>query len=145
MDIDDIYIKIEKDADFECGKKTNDEKIKEAEKELGVAFPDEYRQMIKKYGYLCWSATDVFGISDDEYFDTASRTKKKKEMDVPNEYEFPEKGNIIAEYAGGGFYFLYGENSSSPGVVIECLDETWWKPERKWNTFREYLEGLLGR
>ncbi len=143
MNSNEILKKIWEDDDFESGIPVTDEQVSDAEKKLGVEFVESYRKLIKEYGYISWSGGDVFGISNDQYFDTASRTAKHKEMKRPKEYDFPLDGNIISMYAGGGFYWLYGENATNPGVVIECLDETYWKPERRWDSLDEYLEYLF--
>jgi len=143
MKLTELFSRIEADEEFESGCPATEAQIQAAEEQLSIRFPVPYRTLLVRYGHISFSGGNVYGVSDNPYFDVIGRTLKIKQAKLPADYRIPQDGCIIENYAGGGFYFLFGANTAMEGEIIECLDETWWVPERRWNKLEDFLEYRL--
>ena len=91
-----------------------DEVVTELETSLGLRFPTDYREYLKKYGYIEFGDHEWTGIGD-----VVDTTLKARNSDS----NFPEKCFVLEEIKGvqeciivseRGFVFLWDNNSLMP-------------------------------
>lgn len=141
MGLIDLLGKLESDSEFERGDGASDEWIAEAEGRLDVKFPDSYRKFLQNYGYVSWSAGEIFGQSVEDYFDVVVRTEEERQRKLPEDFApVPAKSIAIAAYSGGGVYLLHGKDAQRPNIVTEHLDESGYAEERMWSDFERFIE-----
>lgn len=140
MDLIDIYDSLKSKPGFKSNPNQSEETILKYETEIGVKFPQEYREFLKALGYVEWDGSGVFGISGDDYFNVAKCTKDAKSLKLPDEFkEIDTNAIVIHEYAGGGFYLLFGKGSEREGEVSLVLTETMHEEEESWGSFSAFL------
>ncbi len=140
MNINECINKLLAKPEVEKGATQSDEMITQAEKSLGLLFPSSYRFFLSKLGYISWDDSEIFGISDESYFDVTHRTLSARRCELPDNFKaFPTSCLVLNEYAGGGYYLLFDENSDRVGEVSLILDETFYREEQTWGTFEEYI------
>lgn len=111
------------------------------EEQLNTKFPDSYKKFLKKYGYITWSEGDVYGISDDPYFDLLKKNKFARSEALPADFmPLPLDAFAIDKYAGGGYYMLFSADSPRAGQVGLFLSETAYHEEQTWDSFEAFLE-----
>lgn len=130
---------------FECNGPISGEVIRKMESDLGIEFPEPYCFFLSNYGYIEWFGHTIFGYSDDEDYHTVVRTLELREDDdIPDDFErIPSEGLVLEEYGGGGYYFLFSEESGRRGQVALFLDETYGKESQSWSSFEVFLEYML--
>jgi antitoxin YobK len=139
----DLLIKeISSQEAFEIGSITiTPEMIESAEESLSIHFTDDYKYFLKKYGYLSWIGNSILGISDDEDYDTVFNTNEIREMELPEDFQsIPLEGNIVMNYAGGGYYFLYSLESEKANSVELFTDESGGQSVKVWKTFADFID-----
>ena len=137
--------------------KTEDGQIREAEAELGICFPEDYRIFLKRYGALTMGGLEIYGILKEPLQsvpDMVWTTEALRERGLPAQY-------VPVGFDGfGGYYCLDTESTAKTGispVVLKWLaeeanaeesteaeqqfapDETEWIAE----SFTEFLFGML--
>ena len=141
MDLINIFKIIEKKEDFESGIPANGDQIDFFEKKLNVTFPDSYVQFLKQFGYATWSEGEIYGLSENPYYDLLMSNKEAREENVPNDFiSLPRDAFIFKEYGGGGYYMLFGADSPRAGQVGLFLSETGYQEEQTWDSFEAFLE-----
>ncbi|EJG2230203.1 TPA: SMI1/KNR4 family protein [Vibrio parahaemolyticus] len=129
---------------FECFGELNDVSIHEMENKLGVSFPEPYKVFLRKYGYVEWFGHTIYGYSEDEDYLTVERTLELREDEIPSDFErIPQNGCVLENYAGGGYYFLFSNESERSGEVALFIDELFGKEAQSWATFEAFLEYML--
>ncbi len=84
--------------------------------------------------YEDYEEDDVIGAT--EYY--------HQRYDNKDEYQsVPQHGLVINSYDGGGYYFLFSEESERAGEVGLFLTETYGQEESKFNTFTDFLTFLV--
>jgi hypothetical protein len=122
--LDAILDKFKEKEGFECYGKLSDELIHHMEKELGISFPESYKAFLKKYGCVEWFGHSIYGYSEDEDYSTVESTIDLRSDEIPSGFEpVPTKGCVIENYGGGGYYFLFSNESNRSGQVALFLDE----------------------
>ena len=79
------------------------EQLKQAQDELSMYFPEEYKDIVKEYGAISFYGTEWTGLNVDDYLDVVKVTKEERNINK----SFPEK------------YFVL-ENQGIDGLMIIC-------------------------
>lgn len=104
--------------------------IKEAQLELGITFPDEYIDIIKKYGTISFYGTEWTGLNIEGYLNVVSATKQEREMNsaFPLDYFVLENQGIdglivICNEKGEIFSIQYSKIEKIHDSISSYLDE----------------------
>ena len=54
--------------------------IKEAQKELGIIFPEEFIDYVKEYGAISFYGTEWMGLNVEGYLNVVEATRQEREM-----------------------------------------------------------------
>lgn len=140
MDSISILQKLKLKKNFECGEPQNEAQIRTLEEALNVKFSASYKQFLKMYGYASFSGGHIFGPSKDPYYDLITRNKKIRAEKLPEDFlNLPEDAFAIDRYPGGGYFMLFGKDSSRAGEVGLFLSETAYQEEDTWDSFEQFL------
>lgn len=125
-----IIEKIKKIDKLYHAKGCTTKQIMEAQKELGLTFPDEYVDIIKEYGTISFYGTEWTGLNVDEYLNVVSVTKQEKEMNnaFPADCFVLENQGIdglivIANEAGQVFILQFSKIEKIHDSISSYLDE----------------------
>ncbi|WP_454953536.1 SMI1/KNR4 family protein [Fusobacterium hwasookii] len=108
--------------------------IKEAQQELGITFPDEYIDIIKKYGTISFYGTEWTGLNVEGYLNVVSTTKQEREMNSA----FPLDCFVL-------------ENQGIDGLIIICNEKgevfsiQYSKIEKIYSSISDYLDECIKR
>lgn len=86
--------------------------IKDAQKALGIAFPDEFIDYVKEYGAISFYGTEWMGLDVDGYINVVDATKQERDIndDFPSDCFVLENqgidGIIIAADEKGNVYSI---------------------------------------
>ncbi|WP_166113520.1 SMI1/KNR4 family protein [Pseudoalteromonas sp. Z9A5] len=132
--------------------------IKGLEEKFKITLPESYKTFLEQYGFCLWFGDTVKGLvpledeyegdEDEEDFkdDDVIRATEYYHQQYDNEDEYqsvPEHGLVINSYDGGGYYFLFSEESERAGEVGLFLTETYGQEESKFESFTDYLSFLV--
>ena len=73
MDLIDICKHLEKKENFKHGLPQTEEEIAYLEEQLKVKFPEPYKKLLRKYGYISFFGTVIYGPSKDSFYDLLIR------------------------------------------------------------------------
>ena len=108
--------------------------IKEAQLELGITFPDEYIDIIKKYGAISFYGTEWTGLNVGGYLNVVSATKQEREMNSA----FPLDCFVL-------------ENQGIDGLIVICNEKgevfsiQYSKIEKIHSSISDYLDECVKR
>ena len=108
--------------------------IKEAQLELGITFPDEYIDIIKKYGAISFYGTEWTGLNVGGYLNVVSATKQEREMNSA----FPLDCFVL-------------ENQGIDGLIVICNEKgevfsiQYSKIEKIYSSISDYLDECVKR
>lgn len=108
--------------------------IKEAQQELGITFPDEYIDIIKKYGTISFYGTEWTGLNVEGYLNVVSATKQEREMNSA----FPLDCFVL-------------ENQGIDGLIVICNEKgeifsiQYSKIEKIYSSISDYLDECINR
>lgn len=108
--------------------------IKEAQLELGITFPDEYIDIIKKYGAISFYGTEWTGLNVGGYLNVVSATKQEREMNSA----FPLDCFVL-------------ENQGIDGLIVICNEKgevfsiQYSKIEKIHSSISDYLDECIKR
>lgn len=108
--------------------------IKEAQLELGITFPDEYIDIIKKYGTISFYGTEWTGLNVEGYLNVVSATKQEREMNSA----FPLDCFVL-------------ENQGIDGLIVICNEKgeifsiQYSKIEKIYSSISDYLDECINR
>lgn len=143
------YATITKFENFSQGVPASDESIAKAERSLGVVFPREYVDFLKKFGFAGWFGHAINGIIDHaddelaEFFDVVTNTQDALKRKLPKNYQpVPEKSIVLEEYDAGGLYLLCCDEADY-GKVLLITDGSKYDVEREWSDFDEFARDHL--
>ena len=108
--------------------------IKEAQLELGITFPDEYIDIIKKYGAISFYGTEWTGLNVGGYLNVVSATKQGREMNSA----FPLDCFVL-------------ENQGIDGLIVICNEKgevfsiQYSKIEKIYSSISDYLDECIKR
>lgn len=141
MDLIEILKKIEQKEDFQYEGSQNEEQIRFFESELNVKFPKSYKEMFKKYGYMAWNEGEIYGASNDLYYNVLEKNKFARQQKIPDNFlSLPRDAFIFDKYPGGGYYMLFSNDSPRAGQVGLFLSESGYQEEKTWDSFESFLE-----
>lgn len=141
MELIDIYKCFEKKENFEHGQAQTEAQINVLEDKLKIKFPEAYKELLRKYGYISFFGTEIYGPSNDPYCDLLTRNKKARDQKLPKDFiPLPLDAFIFMQYGGGGYYMLFSEDSPRAGQVGLFLSETAYHEEQTWEGFKAFLE-----
>lgn len=80
--------------------------IKEAQKELGITFPDEYMDIVKEYGAISFFGTEWTGLNVDDYLNVVAVTKQEREMNSA----FPADSFVLENQGIDGLLVIVNES-----------------------------------
>ncbi|MBK8073766.1 MAG: SMI1/KNR4 family protein [Ramlibacter sp.] len=121
--------------------------VKAIEIALRTELPDSYRELVLEHGFVRWFGVSIFGIDPDEEESTVVRTLEER-ANLSDSQSFacmPERGNFIAEIFGGGFCFLYGNNSDRAGQVAAHAPDDEYREVQYWRSIEDYFEFVAVR
>jgi len=96
--------------------------------------------MLETVGYIRWFGESILGVAENEHYDTLSNTLSLRSEQRPSDFlTVPRDGNVIQNYAGGGYYFLFSKASKRSGEVALFTDELFGNEEQSWSSFAEFL------
>jgi len=119
------------------------------EKYYKITLPNDYRDFLLKFGFVAWFGDYICGlVSEETRFGKTFSVYKKTDyyQDFYNRAEFksvPTDGVIINKYDGGGYYFLFSQESERAGEVGLFLTETYGQEVSKFKSFTDYLSFLV--
>lgn len=108
--------------------------IKEAQLELGITFPDEYIDIIKKYGAISFYGTEWTGLNVGGYLNVVFATKQEREMNSA----FPLDCFVL-------------ENQGIDGLIVICNEKgevfsiQYSKIEKIYSSISDYLDECIKR
>ncbi|MCR5769705.1 MAG: SMI1/KNR4 family protein [Butyrivibrio sp.] len=108
--------------------------IKDAQKSLGITFPDEYIDYVKEYGAISFYGTEWMGLNVDGYLNVVEATKQEREIND----SFPIDCFVIENLGTDGIIVIVDEN----GIVYSFHSS---KKEKICNSLVEYLQLCLER
>lgn len=136
--------KLQAKKGFECYGPLSEEKIIEMEKKLEIYFPENYKEFLRRYGYVEWFGHAIYGYSEHEEYCTVLCTLELRESKVPDDFErISKEGCVLETYSGGGYYFLFSNDSARSGQVALFIDELFGREAKSWETFEAFLEYML--
>ena len=107
--------------------------IKDAQIELGITFPEEYIDIVKKYGAISFYGTEWTGLNVDDYLNVVTVTKQERDLNsaFPSDCFVLENQGIdglivICNEAGQVFSLQYSKvdkiYDSISGYLDECIN-----------------------
>ena len=124
--------------------------IKELEDSFNITLPEDYKFYLLTYGYTVWFGEIICGFVDkgamfEEDADVIPITKYYRKLynDDKNYSFVPSEGVVIGSYDGGGYYFLFSQESERAGEVGLFLTETYGQEVSKFKSFTDYLSFLV--
>ena len=115
--------------------------VSEIEHELGLAFPESYREFLLKYSFVEWFGHVICGICRDRECSASYFTKKARAMELPDSdfVRIPDESVVIEPYGGGGYYVLFCKGSDRVGEVALFAHDALGKEVESWTSFEDYL------
>lgn len=107
----------------------SDENVDRAEKELGIRFPSEYKEFVKKFGSGGICGVEVLGVEGKDYASVVESTERYRKMGLPKKY-------LVIENVDE---FVYCLNTGNNYSVIRW-DDISKKEIIRYSTFSEYLK-----
>ena len=108
--------------------------IKDAQKMLGITFPDEYIDYVKEYGAISFYGTEWTGLNVDGYMNVVEATKQEREIND----SFPADCFVIENLGIDGIVTIADENG-----IIYSLQYS--RKEKICNSLTEYLKLCMDR
>ena len=129
-----IIEKIKEIPNLYHAKGCSDEQIEEAERELGLKFPEEFIAYVKEYGALSFYGTEWTGLNVGGYLNVVDATKQERWLNS----DFP-KGYFVIENQGiDGVFTVVNES----GQVFTLQYD---KVELLCDSLLEYLDVCIAR
>ena len=125
------------------------EEVLALEKYYKITLPDDYKNFLHKFGFVAWFGDYICGLVEEKTkFGKTLNVYKKTDYyhDFYNRTEFksvPTSGVVINKYDGGGYYFLFSQESERAGEVGLFLTETYGQEVSKFKSFTDYLSFLV--
>ena len=152
-DITSIMAQAQQIKNFRCRKGgAPREQIKGLEEKFKITLPESYKFFLEQYGFCLWLGDSVQGLVplDEDYEDyeeddvIGATEYYHQRYDNKDEYQsVPQHGLVINSYDGGGYYFLFSQESERAGEVGLFLTETYGQEVSKFNTFTDFLSFLV--
>lgn len=124
--------KIEEKFKLYKTKGASEELIAEAERQLNLSFPEDYKQYLLMFGSISFGSTELTGLNIDNYANVVSVTLKEAQRSN----SFPKEAIVLEDTGIEGLLIL----QQSDGEVYE------WQNGKKGASFegiKEYLESKM--
>lgn len=102
--------------------------IKEAQKVLGITFPDEYIDYVKEFGAISFYGTEWMGLNVDGYINVVDATKQEREIndDFPSDCFVLENQGIdgiitVADEKGNVYSISYDKKELIYTSIVDYL------------------------
>lgn len=89
-----IINKIKNTADMYTGTPASAKAISDAEKELGIKFPKEYKDILSNFGNISFGAHEWTGLNTSNRLNVVYATKKERQLDE----DFPKNYFVLEDY-----------------------------------------------
>ena len=109
--------------------------ILEAEKRLGVAFADDYKDYVKKYGVISAKGIELTGVTSSPRLNVADVTMAERELNP----HFPQEMYVVENVAIEGVLML----QNTAGNIFELAPYS--EPVKKFNSLCEYLRRFASK
>ena len=126
------------------------EEIKKLETIQSITLPDDYKYFLSSYGYCFWFGEVICGLvgENKRYEKLCSAVRKTTYYhdlynNDPKYQSVTSDGIVIGTYDGGGYYFLFSQESERAGEVGLFLTETYGQEVSKFKSFTDYLSFLV--
>ncbi len=102
----------------DTGKPADEELIKKAEQFLGVRFPMDYREFLRRWGSLAIGPLEFYGIAGEDFKDSAIpngiwyTNRKRKQVNLPWELV------VLYDNNGDELYCLDTSNRDDSRIVV---------------------------
>lgn len=112
------------------GRSVSIDKLKSAEKQLGLHFSDEYSKYIQRYGCMAIDSKIITGISENSLYHVVSVTEleRKYNPDIPLDWYVIEQTNIDG--------IVIWQNTK--GEIFQTMPNA--EPIKLCNSLAEYIE-----
>ena len=124
--------------------------VKELEEAFNITLPADYKFYLLKYGYTLWCGEIICGFVDkgamfEGTADVIPTTQYYRKLynDDNNYTSVSSEGVVIGSYDGGGYYFLFSQESERAGEVGLFLTEAYGQEVSKFKIFTDYLSFLV--
>ena len=108
--------------------------IKEAQKALGLSFPEEYIDYVKEFGAISFYGTEWMGLNVDGYINVVTATKSEREMND----SFPLDCFVIENQGIDGIITVSDEKGCIYSIQYD-------KKEKICDSLADYLKICLNR
>ena len=126
----DIVSKIEKIEKLFHARGCSNEQVEEAEKKLGLTFPEEYISYVRKFGAISFYATEWTGLNVSGRINVVDATMQEREINA----NFPKNCFVLENQAidgmitavnseGSVFLVQYGKIMPLCNSISEYLDQ----------------------
>lgn len=105
------------------------ENITRAEEKLGVNFPPQYKEFVKKYGSGGICGVDILGVEGEDYASVVESTERYRELGLPKKY-------IVVENVDE---FVYCLNTVDKYNIVRW-DAISKQERNRYENFSEYLQ-----
>ena len=126
------------------------EEISALESQLKIVLPKDYKYFIKHYGFCFWFGEVVCGlVGENKRYEKLCCIVRKNTyyQNLYNNdsayHSVSREGIVIGTYDGGGYYFLFSQESERAGEVGLFLTETYGEEVSKFKSFTDYLSFLV--
>ena len=110
------------------------EQIKKAENELQITFPDEYKDIVEKYGAISFFGTEWTGLNVDDYLNVVVVTKQERGLNSA----FPTDCFVLENHAIDGILVICNEK----GEIFSCHYSN---IEKIYDSISSYLDECIRR
>jgi len=148
--LENIMSKAKKKKNFTQRGEVSNEEIIKFETEQNITLPSDYRYFISRFGYCFWFGEVICGLvgENKRYEKLCSIIRKdnyfRQLYKNDSSYQsLKSDGVVIGTYDGGGYYFLFSQESERAGEVGLFLTETYGQEVSKFNTFTDFLSFLV--
>lgn len=108
--------------------------LKEAQKELGIIFPEEFVDYVRSFGAISFYGTEWTGLNVDSYLNVVNATKKERKINA----DFPTGCFVLENLAIDGLITVVDEEGRVYSVQYN-------KKTLLCNTISEYLDLCVAR
>lgn len=108
--------------------------IMDAQRALGLTFPEEYIDYVKEYGAISFYGTEWTGLNVEGYLNVVEATKQERKLNS----SFPSDCFVIENQGIDGLVTVSDENGCIYSVQYN-------KKEKMYNSLSEYLKSCVER
>lgn len=132
--MENIVDKINKIEKLYHAKGCTTKQLKEAQKELGIVFPEEFVDYARAFGAISFYGTEWTGLNVDSYLNVVNATKEERKINA----DFPAGCFVLENLAIDGLITVVDEEGRVYSVQYD-------KKTLLCNTMSEYLDLCVAR